>query len=147
MKTWNIFSVSVAVLFFLVAHQACAGQTKDNAGRLSYEPAVVTLNGKLIRKTFPGPPNYEDVQHGDQPETYWLLELAHPVCVNEDPAGLGSPQNDMQVVQLVIDPSLYKSHAKLIGRQLTAIGTLFGSHTGHHHTPVLLTVSTLAAKK
>src|SRR5262245_14381421 len=53
---------------------------------LSYEPSVVKLTGTLVRKTFPGPPNYEDISRGDRPETYWLLVLSRPACVDADKA-------------------------------------------------------------
>jgi hypothetical protein len=35
----------------------------------------VSLRGKLIRHTFPGPPNYENIKEGDCPETRWVLEI------------------------------------------------------------------------
>jgi hypothetical protein len=35
----------------------------------------VTLQGKLIRHTFPGVPNYESIEDGDYPETRWVLEI------------------------------------------------------------------------
>ena len=41
----------------------------------------------------------------------------------------------------------YKEYIDLVGKQVTATGTLFGEHTGHHHTPVLLTVRQLAEAK
>jgi hypothetical protein len=35
----------------------------------------VTLHGKIIRHTFPGPPNFESIEDGDQPETKWVLVI------------------------------------------------------------------------
>jgi hypothetical protein len=35
---------------------------------LSYAPASVTLTGALTSKTFPGRPNYESIEKGDEPE-------------------------------------------------------------------------------
>jgi hypothetical protein len=49
---------------------------------LSYEPAVATLSGTLVRKTLPGVPNYESVKKGDKPETSWFLDLLESACVN-----------------------------------------------------------------
>jgi hypothetical protein len=80
------------------------------------------------------------------PETEWLLDLSRAVCVDEDKAepDLNPAQKDVRRVQLVLDGTAYKTHKDLVGKQVVATGTLFGRHTGHHHTPVLLTVSTLA---
>ena len=36
----------------------------------------VALRGKLIRHTFPGAPNYENIENGDYPETRWVLEIS-----------------------------------------------------------------------
>lgn len=74
---------------------------------LSYEPSVVQLTGTIIRKTFPGPPNYTNVKHGDSPERAWFLVLKQPICVQagkDDPSwmlydllGIESPfQLDLQ---------------------------------------------------
>lgn len=102
-----------------------------------------------MRKTYPGPPNYASVAHGDRPETYWFLSLSAPVCVDEDKLDplLNPAQENIRTVQLVLDPEMYKKYKTLVGKQTVATGTLFGEHTGHHHTPVLLTVSSLAETK
>jgi hypothetical protein len=52
----------------LVSTNSAMGQSTSLSPCLSYEPAVVTLSGTLVRKTFPGPPNYKSVKKGDKPE-------------------------------------------------------------------------------
>ena len=113
---------------------------------LSYEPGAVKLSGILVRKTFPGPPNYEDIHRGDRPETYWLLNLPQPVCVDEDKRDpdLNPAHDGIRIVQLVLTGEAYKKYKNLVGKRVVATGTLFCEHTGHHHTPVLLTVNALA---
>ena len=134
---WAVASFSFA--------SACFAQTKSNQVCLSYEPAVVRVNGTLIRKTFPGPPNYESVRRGDKPETYWVLDLPRPVCVDQDQRSpdLNPAHKKVSQIQLVLPPDAYRKYKELIGKQVVATGTLFGRHTGHHHTLVLLTVSVL----
>jgi Domain of unknown function (DUF4431) len=131
----------------LVSGKSSVRQTTHQSGCLSYEPAVVTLSGTLVRKTFPGPPNYESVIHGDKPEISWFLDLPESVCVKEDGAepDLNPKQSAIREIQLVLQPQQYVQHKALVGRKVVATGTLFGEHTGHHHTPVLLTVRTLEA--
>lgn len=111
---------------------------------LSYEPAVVKLTGVIISKTYPGPPNYESIRGGDEPETYWLLALSHPICVNEKPSAFYEAAKNVRRVQLVFSSEkAYKTYRRLLGKRVTATGTLYGAHTGHHKTPVLLTVDSL----
>lgn len=106
----------------------------------SYEPVVIELRGTIIRKTFPGPPNYDNIRKGDAAETYWLLKLDSPVCVNADKVrpDQNPAQKDLRTVQLVLDGEVYKKYRGLVGKHVVAKGSLFGQITAHHHTPVLL---------
>ena len=110
-----------------------------------FEPAVSTISGTLVRKTFPGPPNYEDIKTGDRPETGWYVSLARPVCVTGTPGDEidGQDEGGVDLVQLVLTHDEYKTHSGLVGKKVTVTGTFFRWHTGHHHTPVLLTVARL----
>src|SRR5215472_6654357 len=133
------------IVLLLSGAVACLAQ---QSSCLSYDPSVVKLTGTLTRKTFQGPPNYESVRKGDRPETYWFLDLSQPHCVDADAIqpDLNPAQKGIRRIQLVfLDQSSYKTYSKLLGKRVVATGTLFGEHTGHHHTPVLLTVKTLAA--
>jgi hypothetical protein len=100
----------------------------------------VNLEGTLVRKTFAGPPNYEDVRTGDRAETYWLLRLQEHICVagRRIDAGIDAAQSSVTEVQLVLTAKQYRSYRNRIGKRVRVSGMLFGAHTGHHHTPVLL---------
>jgi len=71
---------AVLVLLSPVANSAQVEPPKCR----SYEPSVVGLRGTLVRKTFPEPPNYASIRKGDAAETYFLLDLDRPICVDED---------------------------------------------------------------
>lgn len=115
------------------------------AGCKSYEPALVSLHGTLIQKTFPGPPNYRDIHKGDEPESIWLVTLDSPICVDEDKVqpDLNPSQKNVRKVQLVLNKEHSEQANALRGKRVVATGTLFGAHTGHHHTSVLLNVTYL----
>lgn len=82
----------------------------------SYKPAVIELHGTMVRKTFPGPPNYEGIRKGDTAETYWLLKLDSPVCVDEDKVSpdLNPAQKNIRSVQLVLDEGGYKKYREAV---------------------------------
>ena len=103
------------------------------------------ISGILTCKTFAGPPNYESVRKGDQAEKYWLIELHSPVCVFEDKIDpdLNPSQDRVREIQLVLAPEEYQTYKGMVSKEVIAKGTLFGAHTGHHHTPVLLTVKSI----
>lgn len=127
-----------------------AAPTQTPAAALRYEPAVVTLTGTLFLRTFPGPPNYEDVKKGDEPERVWLLRLSRPVRVVADRAhdldDDNETENNVSVVQPVLTPEQMARCRHLAARRrpVTMTGTLFHSITGHHHSAVLITVSRLS---
>lgn len=131
--------LGAALLLLASAHGANAV-----ASCYPYEPKSVTLSGVLIRKTFPGRPNYANLAKGDEPETYFLLRLSKPVCTVA-PAGNGidgpvSSVAQMQLVFLHGAATSYKELQPYIGKEVRCTGKLFSAETGHHHTPVLMTV-------
>jgi Domain of unknown function (DUF4431) len=132
-------------VFLLVLLPSLALAQLEVAGCKQYEPVLVSLKGTLVRETLAGPPNYEDIHKGDKPETIWLLKLQSPICVDQDKVqpDLNPSQKNVRKVQLVLDNEHYERAKALLGRRVVATGTLFGAHTGHHHTTVLLTVNYL----
>lgn len=132
-------------IFLVILVSAPSVAQLEVAGCKSYEPAAVSLHGTLLKKTFPGPPNYQDVNKGDKPETFWLVKLDSPICVARDKSepDLNPAQKDVRQVELVLNNEQEGRVNLLLGKRVVATGTLFGAHTGHHHTPVLLTVTYL----
>jgi hypothetical protein len=85
----------------------------------------------------------------DRAETYWLLVLSSPICVNEgklDP-DLDPQLHDVRSVQLVLQTEMYAKYRSLVGGAVRVQGTLFGAHTGRHHTPVLITAKSIQKKE
>ena len=125
------------ILAFLLAATIATSPINDHGclpanGKLS-------LAGKLVRRTFAGPPSYESIKGGDRPETYWLLALDQPVCVHlpaDDASGAATARADE--VQLMLDPTQYKPDRWLLGRRVVATGVPMGAISGHHMTPFLL---------
>ncbi len=111
---------------------------------LSYAPAVVTLQGKLVRRTFPEP-----IREGNLiliSETPLLLDVESAICMNEDKSdasGFNRARKGIHEIQLFVKLDAYKQYSALVGKKVTVTGTLFGEHNAHHHTPVLLTVTSL----
>ena len=131
-------------LLFLMPTITLAAQSSC----LAYEPADVTVTGKLKRHTFPGPPNFESVAKGDQRETGYYLVLKKAVCMNGNPDSPDAyPQENVDFVQLFLSPQQFKALKSRLGKDVTLKGTLFARHTGHHHAPLILKVAEPAAQK
>lgn len=111
---------------------------------LKYEPAVVTLTGKLSSHIFPGPPNYESIKRGDEKERAIILTIAAPICVNGGGDAVDEPENNIRDLQLVITkPPDWQIVERRLGKRVTVVGTLFHAHTGHHRTKVLIDVTNI----
>jgi hypothetical protein len=107
---------------------------------LPYEPAVVELTGTLGREVFPGPPNYEDTTRGDRPEEGFYLHLARPICTGA--AADEEPRTGVGLIQVLLAESAYATLTVPRGTDtVTLRGTLSGAVSGHHHAPLLLTLS------
>jgi len=97
------------------------------------------LSGVLVRETFPGPPNFESIAAGDQAQTYFLLRLPSPICVEGDPEiSPGSKQVDE--IQLVFeDPGMFARYRPLLGKSVVVDGAWLSAISASHRTPMLLT--------
>ena len=70
----------LAVLSFCLAAVCSMAETKA----LHYPPGGVTLRGKLVSKTFYGPPNYGENPESDTKKSQYILILDSPVEVIGD---------------------------------------------------------------
>lgn len=110
---------------------------------LPYEPASVTLSGKLVKKTLPGEPNYENTTQGDHKETVWFLELPQAICVapGKDAVQEGESAVKRIQLQLLLTARQKPQLSNWLGKSVKVSGSLFHAQSGHHHTKILLTVS------
>lgn len=108
---------------------------------LAYEPDTVTISGTLVRRTYPGPPNYESLERGDKPETHFYLVPVTSLCTRSGAEPDINPRkSDIKLVQLVVDSAGHTQLRPYLDTLVTLRGTLFSAITGHHHAPLLLRV-------
>ena len=101
---------------------------------LNYEPATATLTGTISRRGV--------INVAEQKEVVWIMKLSKPICVKGDEGSdFNVERSRVSDVQLALDPEMFGKYRRLLGKKVRATGTLFGEHTAHHFTPVLLDVS------
>jgi hypothetical protein len=105
---------------------------------LRYDTDVLVI-GKLSEQTFPEQPNYESVEKGDAPATYFFITPGQMLCAlagvrNDEPAG------EIESMQLVFpaNANAYKALRPSLGSEVECTGKLMPASSGHHHTPILL---------
>jgi hypothetical protein len=131
------------VFTLLLLLLASAAYARAQGGQcLSYEPAEVRVSGTLDKMVVPGPPNYQSVRRGDQPETIWVLTLDKAVCVTGNTDDINEAEQNVADLQLVLQQNHFAQLRRMRGRKIhvTATGKLFHAHTAHHRTKVLLDV-------
>jgi hypothetical protein len=107
----------------------------------------VTFTGTVSRETFPGPPNYESIDDGDAPETYWILTISTTQCVTTESMESGAlyevAKSTTRFQLAFEDASIYKSQKNLVENGAIVEGQLFAGHSGHHHTKALISVKSI----
>lgn len=91
------------------------------AACLEYE--LVSLSGRLVRQTYPGPPDFESVTKGDEPQVIWVLLLDSRICVVDSDPRYPREYNEREV-QLVLEADRYAQYRNLVGEKVTATGKL-----------------------
>lgn len=112
---------------------------------LAYDPEIVRLSGIIERRTFPGAPGSGEDQSSDAREAGWILRLFEPICTAGEDDGLEQSESNVREVQVVVREELFHALHAITGRPVTITGTLFHSHSGHHHTPVLILLQDLSS--
>jgi len=139
MSHYRIFWIFFLLVFAGMSCFADHGQSERSLQQcVNYEPDVVTLAGSVSKRTF--------VNAINKKEIVWVLHLDKPLCVNaQKDDDFNVKRSRVTDMQLVLDPDMYTRYRTLVGKRVTANGTLFGEQTAHHFTPVLLDVKEIRA--
>jgi len=109
------------------------------------EGQLVRLRGMVWREMFPGPPNYESIDDGDQAQPYWILNTNRKIEIfgksmeNGKPYSAGSSSR----FQLMLEPSFYSNREYTVFSDVWVEGTVMIGHAGHHKTKALIDVQKL----
>ncbi len=129
---------SFVMLIAVGAHPVARAGLTDSCHH--YRPAPVSLTGRLIRRTVPGPPNYQSIARGDRPQVADLLILDAPICTIPDYKD--SPNTDafqgQDTIQVRRAESTWRDVGRLTGRRVIVTGTLSEWALGPDRTPVVI---------
>ena len=108
-----------------------------------YSDSRATLSGVVVERMLPGAPNYASTLQGDKAEIHRFLRLDNEKCVETVENGTVAKTS---VVQLhFIDIKQSQIERSLRGCHVRIAGQAFAAASGHHHTPLLLTVELVEA--
>jgi hypothetical protein len=144
----SIISIFCALLLLGTA----IGQHSNPEAHYNYDTAGIELHGMLIERNVYGPPGYGETPAKDARERILILKLSTTISVEptanaeaNGSANLDAVKN-VQEVQLFVPRSQAMNVRKLVGRMVTAKGTLNESLTASQRTKVWLDVKTVDPK-
>src|SRR5689334_22586819 len=106
-----------------------------------YEPDTVRISGMLTRHMDYGAPGFGEDAKRDQKEVGFYLDLPTAICMSPGADDIDVAKTGIRQIQLVLrDQADLDRLRPFLGKKVAIRGTLFGEMTGHHHTPVLLSV-------
>lgn len=144
--------ITFYILVFLgVCCSAAENQPATNSGSYKYDKAI-ELQGVVKGLAAYGPPGYGE---GENPKDavvhFYVLKISTPINVNKSedfPA-----ESNVSEIQLAIgwhDKKKIFGTEKapnLVNENILVMGTLYHSHTGYHHRPVLMDVEKIVLLK
>jgi hypothetical protein len=143
MKLYHLMRVTFFVLILLGSFRTAAQDTHW----LSYEPAVVELDGKLIVESKYGPPNYGENPKTDAKVRVLILVLIKPVNIRGNPQDTLNKESVQGIKRIQLDVfNLKTPYKQLVGRNVVVKGTLFRAITGHDYTKVVMDVCSIEQK-
>jgi len=107
----------------------------------------VSLSGRLVQQTYPGPPDFESVAKGDAPLVIWILQLEIGACIISNSASYPSVYDEHEI-QLVIGndqyarTGAYAGYRSLIGKKISVTGTLLPGR-GKYQKPQVITLRSI----
>ena len=124
------------VLFCLTG---CQNIPRDDVGSQK-----VSVDGHIVWRVFPGPPEYENIAKGDRPDTYWLLVADHPVKnTAHTEFAQPVPAEGVSELQLLLNGDQYDQYTPLVGKHVEVRGVCFWAQVGGHYTPLLIDVKNI----
>ena len=106
--------------------------------------APVSFEGRLERRIFAGPPNYDSIRRGDRPEPAYILTLDRRICI-DDGGQFAELNNRFNTIQLFSGNRRLNARLRAgVGHRVRITGDGFAAQTGHHHASLVVDLRSLA---
>src|SRR4030095_1465472 len=107
----------------------------------------VSLTGRLVQQTYPGPPDFESVTKGDAALVIWILQLDVGVCIISSSASYPNVYDEREI-QLVLGSdqyartAAYAEYRSLLGKEIYLTGTLLPGR-GKYEKPQVIALRSI----
>lgn len=139
----KLYKPTLIALFVLILIRGFETAAQDKHW-VSYEPAIVELEGKLTIEWKYGPPNFGENPHTDARVRVPVLVLAKPVNVHGDQENFPFNVEAKGITRIQLVVFDFKGpYKQFIGKRVKVAGSLFHAHTGGHYTDVVMDVHSI----
>lgn len=140
---WKIITEGDLVTDKNLARKEDTQTATTNQQDYYYESTVSIISGTIKIETFFGPPGYGENPQTDSREDSYILNLDNSINVISkskeiEEGDFNSTKYNVSKIQLTSTSGVKLTNYK--NKFVRLAGTFFGSHTGHHHTDVLMDV-------
>jgi len=108
----------------------------------TYSNSLVSLPGIMVKDTFAGPPNFESVAQGDEPEIHWVLVLSKPICVLPTASDTENVA-EYSISRMQLNRIDYDQYRPLLGKPVLVTGMFAHAFTAFHFTDVMIEVTAI----
>ena len=128
------------LLAIIVCLAGCQGIPRDDIGGSQR----VCATGYIVRRIFPGPPEFTSITNGDRPSECWVLIADQPVK-NAAPSQFGQPipAEGVRELQLFVNDDQYSKDSPLFGKHIEVRGICSWAEVGGNCTPLLIEVKNI----
>ena len=130
-------NVILSLMLTGCADRSYHNKSKSDVSCYSYREKVF-LKGKFIQKRIP--------EVAEKKGHYWMIILKEPICTEISAQEVVyEPFTGEKEIQIALRE--YHTHKNLLNKEVTVTGTLFGAHTGHHYTKILINADKIQEQK
>ena len=135
-------------LFVFLAAIVCLAGCRDIPRDDITGSQNVCASGYIVRRIFPGPPEFTSIAQGDRPSECWVLIADQPVK-NTAPTQFGQPipAEGVKELQLFLNDDQYSEKSPLFGKHVEIRGICSWAAVGGNYTPLLIEVKDIRLYK
>ena len=100
----------------------------------------ILLCGKVVSRTYPGPPHFENVATGDRAEQCLILVLDSEQCFTIKTYDGKVITIQLTEIQLFADKETANKVQQFTGQHICVLGNIWSANNAHRRTGVLMTV-------
>ena len=142
-----LLAISTLAMAAGAGAQVSGGRTITGCIAVGGERPVMSVQGRLTRRHFPGPPNFESIRGGDEDNPTLILVLPIPICVDDGDNFSNPGVRSRNVHVWTLDANVNRTLLSSVGRRVIITGEGYSRNNALHYAPLVLEAKTISRVK